>query len=117
MSSAGTTTDINNIPNEAQSVVAAGTISAIYNTRKEVLERLTRYRNYYVAEIQQHEEQIEDINKALEIFSNQCNNDNQSCAVRKLLVRLEEVQVFLLEAQLARDRQEMEMATWGSEGS
>ncbi|KAJ2612566.1 hypothetical protein H4S08_002641 [Coemansia sp. RSA 1365] len=116
MSSADTTANFGDISNETQSVVTAGAISALYNTRKEVLERLTRYRDYYVAEIQQQEEQIEDINRALDIVNKQCNNDNQRCAIGKLTIRLKEAQMSLHEAQLAKGRQEMEMAMWGSEG-
>ncbi|PIA17429.1 hypothetical protein COEREDRAFT_86059 [Coemansia reversa NRRL 1564] len=115
MSSADTTANFGDISNETQSVVTAGAISALYSTRKEVLERLTRYRDYYVAEIQQQEEQVEDINRALDIVK-QCNTDNQSCAIGKLTIRLKEAQMSLREAQLAKDRQEMEMTMWGSDG-
>ncbi|KAJ2352940.1 hypothetical protein GGF43_003618 [Coemansia sp. RSA 2618] len=90
----------------------AETVEAVSDRRQEVLARLTRYRNYYLSEIERQQERIADINKALASFSQQTESDSRGCAVDRLSRLLEDAQKCLCEARLAKDRQEMEIMQW-----
>ncbi|KAJ2661280.1 hypothetical protein IW148_003433 [Coemansia sp. RSA 1199] len=92
----------------AQSQLETDTSS---DQRQQVLVRLTRYRNYYISEIERQQERICDINKALARFEQQ-TDDNRGCAVDRLTRLLEDAQKCLCEARLAKERQEMEIAQW-----
>ncbi|KAJ2544830.1 hypothetical protein GGF49_000889 [Coemansia sp. RSA 1853] len=97
----------------AQSQLETDTSS---DQRQQVLVRLTRYRNYYISEIERQQERIRDINKALARFEQQ-TDDNRGCAVDRLTRLLEDAQKCLCEARLAKERQEMEIAQWRPSGN
>ncbi|KAJ2124985.1 hypothetical protein IW147_001372 [Coemansia sp. RSA 720] len=97
----------------AQSQLETNTSS---DQRQQVLVRLTRYRNYYISEIERQQERIRDINKALARFEQQ-TDDNRGCAVDRLTRLLEDAQKCLCEARLAKERQEMEIAQWRPSGN
>ncbi|KAJ2480857.1 hypothetical protein IWW56_002167 [Coemansia sp. RSA 2131] len=97
----------------AQSQLETDTSS---DQRQQVLVRLTRYRNYYISEIERQQERIRDINKALARFEQQTDG-NRGCAVDRLTRLLEDAQKCLCEARLAKERQEMEIAQWRPSGN
>ncbi|KAJ2500109.1 hypothetical protein GGH96_002978 [Coemansia sp. RSA 1972] len=97
----------------AQSQLETDTTS---DQRQQVLVRLTRYRNYYISEIERQLERISDINKTLARFE-QRTDDSRGCAVDRLTRLLEDAQKCLCEARLAKERQEMEIAQWRPIGS
>ncbi|KAJ1729222.1 hypothetical protein LPJ61_003633 [Coemansia biformis] len=80
--------------------------------RLEVLARLTRCRDYYAEEVLRQQEWIADIAKALDTFGGQINSDSRDCAVKRLKRLQKDAQQCLSDAQLARDRQAMEIAAW-----
>ncbi|KAJ2793925.1 hypothetical protein H4R21_005704, partial [Coemansia helicoidea] len=60
------------------------------------------------------QERIDDIDKALGALDQSVSSDSRGCAIGRLKTLHEDAQRCLAEAQLARNRQEMEIAAWSS---
>ncbi|KAJ1842834.1 hypothetical protein LPJ70_003648, partial [Coemansia sp. RSA 2708] len=93
----------------AQATVAEPN-GAASDPRCEVLARLTRYRNYYAAEIKREQERIVNINQALARLEPTTDSDTRGRAMDQLTRLLEDAQRCLCDARLAKERYEMEIA-------
>ncbi|KAJ2708903.1 hypothetical protein H4R19_004515 [Coemansia spiralis] len=98
----------------AEAETGAGDAGSAHARRQEVLERLTRYRDYYASEMVRQQERIDDIAKAQGTLAQHLSIDSQQCAIGRLKTLHEDALHCLAEAQLARDRLEMEAAAWSS---
>ncbi|KAJ1834105.1 hypothetical protein IWW55_003711 [Coemansia sp. RSA 2706] len=100
----------------AQATVAEPN-GAASDPRCEVLARLTRYRNYYAAEIKREQERIVNINQALARLEPTTDSDTRGRAMDQLTRLLEDAQRCLCDARLAKERYEMEIAQWLPSGN
>lgn len=88
------------------------TIVASDQQRQAVFLRLQQYTVFYDSEILQHHQRIRDIRQALQLVPTDDLNGTRQRSLQILHQSMKDAQQSLRDAQLARQRLDMEMAQW-----
>lgn len=88
------------------------TTAASDQQRQAVFLRLQQYVVFYDAEIVQHRQRIGDIQQALQLVPADDLNGARQRSLQVLHQSMKDAQQALRDAQLARQRLDMEMAQW-----